>query len=337
VKVAVLLPVHRGGALLPRLLAAIAGQSRQPDAVWIAETEPSAEAAALAARYGARYVPVERGDYDHAGTRSRLARTCDADVLVLLSQDALPRDRHALGCLVRGFDERPALAGAFGRQVPPPGAHPFAVLKRQFLYPPESAIRRVAEGGPAGFTTTFFSNAFGAWRRRALESVGYFGERRLMAEDVATAAALLLAGHEIAYVADAVVEHANDVGTVAELRRYFDIGATHAQEPWIEAAFGPARRDGLRFVRFGMRHLARNRKLHLLPWFGLFTLAKRAAYGCGRRHHWLPRGWPAALSGFPEWWQRDAGAPRTARPGADPGARNQAPPAVRSRQSAPPA
>jgi rhamnosyltransferase len=309
VSLAVIVPVFRAGAHLPALLASLAAQRPLPDEVWIAETEPDPATAELATRHGARYLPVARTDFDHAGTRSLLARSSDADLLVLLSQDACPLGPDALRELVRPL-EQPGTAAAFGRQIAPPGAHPFVSLKRAFLYPSGSRLAQPAHIQAAGFEATFFSNAFAAYKRDALAGVGYFGTRRLMCEDVTTAAALLLAGHALAYAAEARVQHANTHDLRYELRRYFDIGACHAHEPWLARAFGTPSRAGRRYVRFGLRYLSAHGHARLVPLFLLWSAAKQLAYSLGRRHAWLSPTTCARLSSLPGWWQREAQAPR---------------------------
>ena len=313
-RLALAVPVHRGVRYLPALFAALREQSRRPDEIWIAETEPSRETRELARAEGARYLEVAADDYDHAGTRSLLARSVSADLLVLLSQDARPLGPAALARLVAPLEADPAVAACIGRQVAPPRAHPFTRLKREFLYPADTRRQGHADRRRLGFRTAFFSNAFAAWRLSALEQVGHFGETRLMCEDVATAAALLSAGHDLVYVGEAAAEHDSALGLAGELRRYFDIGACHAHDPWIEDAFGPPRREGLRYVRFGAAQLLRSGQARLLPLFLGWSAAKWLAFGLGRHHRALPRGWARSLSSFPEWWQRHpAGLPP--RPG----------------------
>lgn len=305
-KVAALVPVFNGAHYLPALLSALAGQTRPPDETWVAETEPRAETEALVRSHGARYVGIAPGEFDHGGTRSRLAREAGADVLLLLSQDALPAGREAVERLLRPLATDPSIAAAFGRQVPPPGAHPFTRMKRAFLYSDASRVQRFEDRRSSGFRTTFFSNAFAAWRRGPLAGVGWFGERRLMCEDVSAAAALLAAGYSVAYVADAEVEHGNEHPLRVELARYFDIGATHALDPRLVTDFGSPHGEGLRFVRFGVRFLLHRGHGAHLPAFAVWSAGKRVAYSLGRRHRLLPPTLVRRLSSLPAWWEAPA-------------------------------
>lgn len=303
-RVGALVPVFNGAQYLPALLGALAAQTRPPDETWVAETGPDPATEALVRAHGARYVAVAPGEFDHGGTRSRLAREAGADVLLLLSQDALPARRDAVERLLRPLEEDPSVAAAFGRQVPPPGAHPFTRMKRAFLYTGASKVQRFGDRRRTGFRTAFFSNAFAAWRRGPLEEIGWFGDRRLMCEDVSAAAALLAAGHAVAYAADAEVEHGNEHPLRVELARYFDIGATHALDPRLEADFGTPNGEGLRFVRFGVRFLLDEGHAARIASFAVWSAGKRVAYSLGRHHRLLPPRLVRRLSSLPDWWER---------------------------------
>lgn len=305
-KVAALVPVFEGAHYLPGLLSALAAQTRPPDETWVAETGPDPVTEELVRSHGARYLAVSPADFDHGGTRSQLAREARADVLLLLSQDALPARPDAVERLLRPLQSDPSVAAAFGRQVPPAGAHPFTRMKREFLYGGDSRVQRFEDRRRSGFRTAFFSNAFAAWRRGPLEEIGWFGERRLMCEDVSAAAALLAAGHAVAYAADAEVEHGNEHPLRVELARYFDIGATHALDPELEANFGRPNGEGLRFVRFGLRYLLEGGHASYLPAFAAWSAGKRVAYSLGRNHRLLPAPVVRSLSSLPGWWGRSA-------------------------------
>jgi len=70
-----------------------------------------------------------------------------------------------------------------------------------------------------GFKAIFFSNSFGAYRRKALEEVGGFPKDVNFGEDTVVAGHLLLAGWKIAYAADAEVYHSHSYSICEEFQR----------------------------------------------------------------------------------------------------------------------
>lgn len=301
-RVAVLMPVLRPGRELGDLMRALRSQTRPPDDIWVAETGPSRETADLVASLGGRYVEVPADGFDHAGTRTRLARNASADRVVLMSQDVILEQRDALERLLSPLER--GVAAAYGRHLAGAESDAFTSFKRSFLYPGVSREWGLADRNREGFNALSFSNAFSAYRTDALAEVGWFGERRLMCEDISTAASLLLRGHRLAYAADAAVIHPQDHSLDAELRRYFDIGAVHCMDPRIGTEFGTPGRKGLRFTRAGAAHLWQSSPGRL-PEFAMWCALKWVAYNLGRRCDRLPRRVCARLSGLPGWWLRD--------------------------------
>lgn len=302
--VSVIVPVFRGEAFLPRLLGALGEQRPTIDELWLVVTDSSDEVAALARAHGARHTAVSGRDFDHAGTRSEAAARASGEVLVFLTQDAVPAHPTTLATLVGALDAEPGIGATYGRQLPDDGADPVAAVKRLFNYPDRSLTKRFGDRTRLGSRTPFISNAFAAYRREALEEVGRFGRRELICEDYRAGAALLAAGWAIRYTADAVVHHTHHFGLAEELRRYFDIGVAHRRHQWILDDFGGSDREGLRYLRTGIGHLRRSGHARRIPGFVVRGAAGRAAYALGRHHELLPRAWCRRLSSMALWWDR---------------------------------
>ena len=50
---------------------------------------------------------LEQKDFDHGGTRRRAAELSNADIMIFMTQDALPADRKVIGNLVCAVSENP--------------------------------------------------------------------------------------------------------------------------------------------------------------------------------------------------------------------------------------
>jgi rhamnosyltransferase len=303
--VSVIIPVYRGEAYLPRLLASLRRQSLECDELWLVVTDSTPEIEALARSSGALHLAVERARFDHAGTRSEAAAKATGEVLVFLTQDVLPASDTTLETLVESLLAADRIGAAYGRQIPDEGARPVAKVKRLFNYPDESITKSADDRARFGLRTPFLSNAFAAYRRSALEEIGGFGRRELICEDVCAGAALLAEGWAIRYEAGAAVHHTHHFSLGQEFRRYFDIGVAHHRNRWILEAFGGTDREGLRYLGVGIDHLRSHGEWFKIPDFILRSLTGRTAYLLGRNHGRIPRSWCRSLSSFPDWWDRD--------------------------------
>ncbi len=303
--VSVIIPVFRGEAYLPRLLDSIRRQSLECDELWLVVTDSTPEIEALARSAGALHLPVARADFDHAGTRSEAAARATGEVLVFLTQDVLPAHDTTLETLVDSLLADDVIGAAYGRQIPDERARPVAKVKRLFNYPDESVTKNADDRTSLGLRTPFISNAFAAYRKPALEQIGYFGRRELICEDVCAGAALLTKRWSIHYEAKAVVHHTHHFSLGQEFRRYFDIGVAHHRHRWILEEFGGSDREGLRYLGVGIDHLRSRGEWSKIPGFILRGLSGRIAYLLGRSHGRIPRSWCRSISSFPDWWDRD--------------------------------
>lgn len=236
----------------------------------------------MARQDGFDVLEIAPGEFNHGATRQMGAdRDGDANILIYLTQDAVPHDREAFANLVRAF-ANPEIGAAYGRQLPRENASPIEAHARRFSYSQASLVRSWESRKSMGFKSIFFSNAFGAYRREALMSVGGFSPDVIFGEDTLVVARMHLAGWKTAYVANAAVRHSHAHSIAEEFRRYFDIGVLHARENWLIEQFGSASGEGRRFVLSELKYLLRGGP-HYVPSAVARTIAKYAGYKMGRR------------------------------------------------------
>jgi len=301
----VIVPTLNAADDLDRLLPALAAQTGLIRDQVLAIDSASTDGTPQRLRaWGAQVIDIARADFDHGATRAMAAAHCaDADILIYMTQDAIPADPHTLSNLLAAFED-PHVAVAYGRQLPRPQAGQIERHARLRNYPDRSDRRVLADAPRLGLRTCFTSNSFAAYRHDALRAIGSFARPAFFAEDQIAAARLLIAGHALAYRADAQVIHSHGYGLRAEAARYFDIGVFHARSPWLLDTFGGAEQAGGGFVTSEIAYLLRHAPLRL-PEAALRTVLKYASYRLGRAEARLPRPLKAWLSQQPAQWTRD--------------------------------
>ena len=283
-KIALIIPTHNGLRYWHALSEGIRTQSLQPQQVIIVDSASTDGTAREARKAGYTVLEIDSKDFDHGGTRQfAVEHAPDADILLFLTQDAIPSDTNAFKQLVSAFQDL-SIGAAYGRQLPRAKAKPIEAHARQFNYPPTSAVRSWETRSNLGFKSIFFSNSFGAYRREALMSVGGFSSDVIFGEDTLVVARLHRAGWKTAYIADALVQHSHSYSIREEFRRYFDIGVLHAREGWLLEHFGSATGEGRRFVVSELNHLLKHAP-HLIPSAFTRTITKLLGYKVGRQEH----------------------------------------------------
>ncbi len=301
-RLTIVIPTLNAAPHLPALLPALARQGIAPERYLVIDSQSTDDTREAFRSFGATVVEIDRSTFNHGGTRQRAVEMRpDADVIVMMTQDAIPQRDDAIMRLVDAFSD-PQVGVAYGRQLPRTVARGIERHARLMNYPPQSAVRGFQDREQTGVKTVFCSDSFAAYRRSALHSVGGFPEDAFFAEDQLVAGRMLIDGWRIAYRGDAEVTHSHGYTLVEEFRRYFDVGVFHGRNRWLIEAFGAAEGEGLRFIKSEIAYLARHDPFQL-PSAIVRTFAKYAGYKMGSREARLSTRWKRRLSMQPFYWR----------------------------------
>ncbi len=227
--VSIVVPTWNGAATLPALLAAVRAQEADFDFEVVAIDSASTDGSiAILEPAADRVLRIAPGAFNHGGTRNDAIAASRGTFVALLVQDAIPASREWLARLIAPLRADPGLAGTYARQVPRPDASP---LTRRYLEhweasalaPRETAIRGRDELEALAplerYRRCVFDNVSSAIRRSVWERHPF--PVTAIAEDVEWARDVLLAGHRIRYVPDAVVVHSHERSARYELERTY--------------------------------------------------------------------------------------------------------------------
>lgn len=281
------IPTHNAGACLGRQLLALARIRELFHRVLIIDSGSRDGTAEHFRAEDYEVICIPATEFDHGGTRQMVVELMDdCDIVVFLTQDAIPVSLEATRPLLDAFND-PEVAISYGRQLPCPGAGPIEAHARLFGYPATSRIKSKASVPELGLRAAVVSNSFAAYRRNILISLGGFPKKTLFGEDTLVGAKAILAGWKIAYVGDAEVYHSHGYSLLQEFRRYFDNGAFYSREKWILDSFGRAEGSGVAYVVSEIHFL-----LKMAPWLIPFSLAtvfvKYFGYKVGGGEKYIP-------------------------------------------------
>jgi rhamnosyltransferase len=216
-QVSVGLPLYGGFYFLPRLVSALKLQSGVDIQLVVIETDPDGRSESYLRQSFSNlvYEKITKKDFSHSQTRQRISELATNDILIFITQDAVPASNLWALHHLETFERLPDLCAAVvGRQIPE-------------IWAPLHQRRRIETtfnsiGGQYGITIffsksqdsvlgsdlSFLSNSNCSYRRLIL--VNHIPFPRVdYAEDQAIARALLKANYLLAYNPDASVIHTN--------------------------------------------------------------------------------------------------------------------------------
>lgn len=302
-KFALIVPTLNPGTRWREWLHAYQRQTISPSQAIIIDSNSADGCVEAAREYGFSCINIDEEEFDHGTTRQMALALISADIefVILLTQDAILADSQSFQKLLTAFTDT-RVAAAYGRQLPHLNANPIAAHARSYNYGSQSRSKRLSDCHTLGIKTCFFSHSFAAYRLQDLMKIGGFEENQIFGEDMLAAGKLLLAGKDVAYVAEACVFHSHDHTVKEEFRRYFDIGVMHTNQYWLLRTFGPPIGEGLRFAYSELRYLLREAP-YLLPSAAARTLAKYVGYRLGRSHRMFPKFIRSLFSMNKKYWE----------------------------------
>ena len=304
----VLIPTYKPGRKFAALLHMLEKQTVPPDQILVMNTEEkfwNGEGLPKLSQLKVRH--LSKAEFDHGGTRNRAAGYSKADILVFMTDDAVPADTHLLERLAEAVagtgPEGEPVAAAYAKQLPAEDCRFIERYTRSFNYPDTGAVKTKADLPRLGIKTYFASNVCCAYRREIFEQLGGFVESTIFNEDMLFAAKAVQAGYAVAYVPEARVVHSHNLSPMEQFRRNFDMGVSQADHPEVFADV-PAEGEGIRLVKQTARYVLRKGRPWLLPSLVVTSGCKYLGYRLGKRYRALPHRLVLWCSMSPYYWNR---------------------------------
>lgn len=222
------LPTLNGMPLLGKVLAAVDRQPGADDLERVAVDSGSNDGTVACLRqHGFAVTTIPQREFNHGATRDLAIGRTTGEVVMLLTQDAIPADDAWLPELVGVYDDS-QVGAAYCRQLPRPDCNPFIAqrLREWTAGKTEPAVQEPVDQTEferlepmARLQRCAYDNVAGSVRRTAWEQ-HRFGHRRF-GEDVAFGKRLILGGHRIVFQPNSAVIHSHNRTPKAEGKRIY--------------------------------------------------------------------------------------------------------------------
>lgn len=278
-KTSVIIPTLNAGRSIGQLLTMLLSQDLETPEIIIIDSSSDDDTVAVANKFGAKTMVIPRQAFNHGKTRNIAALEARGDIIVFMTQDALPADNALLQKLTAPL-ENSKIAATFGKHIPRSDAPPLEAFARYFNYPDRGFVKGINDVKKYGIKTFFFSNVCSSMKKESFLKVGMFPENVRANEDMLIAAKFILNRYEVAYVPEAMVIHSHNYSLFKLFRRYYNIGSSIKDNQSILQNID-AEEEGIRFVKEQIRYLVKQRKYFWLPRIFLESLSKYAGYRAG--------------------------------------------------------
>lgn len=201
-------------------------------------------------------VHITRHEFDHAGTRDMGLRMSDADYVLFMTMDAIPKDNYLVEKLLSGFRRADNIAVSYARQLPKKDCNRIEQITREFNYPAQSRVQTSDDIKELGIKAYFCSDVCAIYDTSIYRSLGGFKAPAIFNEDMVYAAGALDAGYAVSYCADALVYHSHNYTGRQYYRRNFDLGVSQADHQEIFERFN-VKGTGMQLVRKSLAQICR--------------------------------------------------------------------------------
>lgn len=337
-KVDIIIPTYKPDETFCLLLRKLRGQTFPVHRVILLNTEeaywreavrryPIEEALRrLPCPYMLTHIPKEA--FDHGGTRMQAALESQADVMVFMTQDAVPADARLLERLLQPFgsmeqwkavpecgmrragetssapgDSPYEVAVAYARQLPRKDCSVTERCVRQYNYPNGERAKTKEDLGELGIKTFFCSDVCAAYRRDIFMALGGFESPEIFNEDMIFAAKAIEGGYAVWYAAGARVVHSHNYTAGQQFKRNFDLAVSQQDHPRIFKRVSSGA-EGKKMVLAIVKYLCRTGRLRLLPGFVWQCAGKYAGYCAGRNYRKLTRKQILRFTMSPDYWRK---------------------------------
>ena len=289
IKVDVIIPVYHPGKEFSVLLERLTEQTVVIHRIIAMNTEENYWNKELEQKYPLLEVHhLKKSEFDHGGTRAWAAELSDAEIMVFMTQDAVPADRNLIENLVKALEKEKMIAAAYARQLPNEMCSFAERYTRSFNYPEKSYVRTQRDLSLYGIKTFFCSNVCAAYKKEIYQKLGGFVRKAIFNEDMIYAGRLIQEGYAVAYAADAKVIHSHNYSCMQQFHRNFDLGVSQAEHPEIFEGV-PSEGEGIKLVKKTINYLIKKRKIWLIPGVILQSGCKYAGYLSGKNYRKLPK------------------------------------------------
>lgn len=287
-EVDVIIPVYKPGDSFKNILERLLKQTIPVHHIFLLQTLGEGDRLMEMPENGIISVhPVLKKDFDHGATRRYGAGLSDAEFILFMTHDAIPKNSRLIENLLVPMADK-HIAISYGRQLAAKDADILEKMTRIYNYPKESSVKSKDDIDRLGIKAYFCSDVCAMYRKSVYEELGGFVEKTIFNEDMIMASKVIGAGYNIAYCAEAKVIHSHSYTCIQQFKRNFDLGVSQKQYHKVFANIS-SEKEGAGYAKKVIKTLVKRGKIYKAFYFALQCIFKLAGYRTGLHYDKLPK------------------------------------------------
>lgn len=286
----IVIPTYKPDEKYDKLIERLCKQTVKVNHIFVINTSTGKNTIDVGLKYqhveNLTVVNISKKEFDHGGTRNMGAKMSQAEIIMMMTQDAVPADKCLIEKIIEPFQNE-KVAAVYGRQLATDEVGILENYTRSFNYPEEDSIKTKADLKKLGIKTYFCSNVCAAYRKSVYDQLGGFVTKTIFNEDMIMAAGIIDAGYAISYASKAKVYHAHRYNCMQQFRRNFDLGVSQKQYSEIFDKV-KSEKEGTKLVKQTIAYLWNMGRIDLIFYFIIQSGSKFIGYRMGKCYNKLP-------------------------------------------------
>lgn len=285
--ISVIIPTRNAEMYMPNLLNRLMKQSKPIKEIIVVDTASKDKTRDICESYDfVKFIQINDGEFDHGGTRNRAAKEATGDILVFMTQDAIPENEYFIEAMIKELDKNDVVA-SYGRQIAREDASVLEKFARNFNYNDKELIKSKSDIEMLGIKAFFMTNVCSAFVAKEFWSIGGFPEKTILNEDMIISSKFILSDKKVHYSAKARVIHSHNYTYMQQFKRNFDIAVSLVDYSEI-LKYAKSESEGVKYVKKAIKHLFETRKAYLIPHLILDSGFRFLGYKAGMNYKKIP-------------------------------------------------
>ena len=246
---------------------------------------------------------ISKDEFDHGASRNLGAKDSVADVLLFMTQDAVPADCYLIEEMLK-YLEKEKTAAVYARQLPYKHSTDLEAFTRKYNYPEQSRVKSQKDISELGIKTYFCSNVCAAYKRNVFVERNGFISKTIFNEDMIYCGGIIQDGFCVAYAADAKVYHSHNYTPLEQMKRNFDLGVSQADHPEIFEGIS-SESEGMRLVKETTNYFMKQGNYGAILDMVLQSAFKLIGYQLGKRYKKLSKEMILCLTLNKAYWNKE--------------------------------